>query len=40
MAVTGTLEVTFFVTNERTGDYATNVVAAFGQLFTGNFILT
>ena len=37
MTVTGTLEVTRFVADKRTRDHAANVVAAFGQLFTGDF---
>jgi primosomal replication protein N len=37
VAVTGTLEVTGFVADKRTRDNAANVVAAFGQLFTGDF---
>src|SRR5476649_1595405 len=35
--VTGTFEVTGFVADERTGNHAADVVAAFGQLFTGDF---
>ena len=37
VAVTGALEVAGFVADKRTRDYATNVVAAFGQLFTRDF---
>ena len=37
VTVTGTLEVTRFVAHKRTRDNAANVVAAFGQLFTGDF---
>ena len=37
VAVTGTLEVTGFITDKRTGDNTTDVVTTFGQLFTGDF---
>ena len=37
MTVAGTLEVTGFVADKRTGDDAANVIAAFGQLFTRDF---
>ncbi|CZZ30491.1 Uncharacterised protein [Enterobacter hormaechei] len=37
VTVAGTLEVTRFVADKRTRDNAANVVAAFGQLFTGDF---
>ena len=37
VTVTGTLEVTGFVAHERTSNHATNVIAAFGQLFTRDF---
>ncbi|CSR42197.1 Uncharacterised protein [Shigella sonnei] len=37
VTVTGTLEVTGFVTDKRTSDNTTDVVAAVGQLFTGDF---
>ena len=37
VTVTGTLEVTGFVANKRTSNHAANVIAAFGQLFTGDF---
>lgn len=37
VTVTGTLEVTGLVADKRTRDHAANVVAAFGQLFTGDF---
>lgn len=36
VTVAGTLEVTRFVADKRTRDNAANVVAAFGQLFTGD----
>lgn len=35
--VTSTLEVTGFVADKRTSDNTTDVVAAVGQLFTGDF---
>ena len=37
VTVAGTLEVTGFVADKRTGDDAANVIAAFGQLFTRDF---
>lgn len=37
VAVTGTLEVTGFIADKRTGDNTTDVVTTFGQLFTGDF---
>lgn len=37
VTVAGTLEVTGLVADKRTRDHAANVVAAFGQLFTGDF---
>lgn len=37
VTITGTLEVTGFVAHERTSNHATNVIAAFGQLFTRDF---
>ena len=37
VTVTGTLEVTGFIADKRTGDNTTDVVTTFGQLFTGDF---
>lgn len=37
VTVTSTLEVTGFVADKRTSDNTTDVVAAVGQLFTGDF---
>ena len=37
LTVAGTLKAARFITHKRTGNDATDVVAAFRQLFTGNF---
>ncbi len=37
VTIAGALELTRFVAHKRTGDNPANVVATFGQLFTGDF---